>query len=424
MNEWLPEHWKTKQLSQIAEVVSGGTPSRDIEEYWVPAEVVWVTPTDITKDDKRILKTSKEKISMKGLKNSSARLLPKGTILMTSRATLGEMKLSLIECSTNQGFKSLIPKKGTHHWFLYYQMLRMKLAYEALGTGSTFLEVNKKDTDSFEVLFPPYNQQQKIAKVLSRVDKLIEKTQNLIDKYTSIKLGIMADLFTRGIDLKTGQLRPSVKDAPELYQQTELGLIPKEWGLINLGDICKKITDGSHQSVKTTLNGEVPFLFVSSVRNGRIMWDKTALISKEDYAVISKGREPKKGDVLYTAVGSYGHAAYVHKDLEFSFQRHIAYIKPDCSYLNSKYLVELLNCQIMKVWADRVALGNAQKTVTLGELSKYPILLPKLSEQKKIINKLIAINGLIDLEFACLNKNKKTKRGLMQDLLTGKVKVN
>lgn len=432
MSDRLPSSWSLKPLSDVAYVISGGTPSRDVPEFWNPAEIEWVTPTDITRGKSRTLISAKEKISRKGLSSSSAKLLPVNTVLMTSRATLGEMKVSGIECCTNQGFKSLIPKQNMDVWFLYYQMMRKKPEYEALGIGSTFLEVNKKDTDAFEIECPPFEQQQKIAKILSTVDNLIEKTQTLIDKYTAIKQGMMADLFTRGIDMTTGdtpnskggKLRPSAEDAPELYKQTELGWAPKEWAVVALGEICHKVTDGSHQAVQTTEDGSVPFLFVSSIRNGRILWNKTALITREDYAIISKGREPKKGDVLYTAVGSYGYAACVDEDADFSFQRHIAYIKPDSNSIDSTFLTELLNSEVMKRWADRVALGNAQKTVTLGELSKYPVLLPDLEEQDAMIKKLSSLNRSIELEAKTLEKYNKTKIGLMQDLLTGKVRVN
>jgi len=199
--------------------------------------------------------------------------------------------------------------------------------------------------------------------------------------------------------------------------------VPKDWAIVQLRNICHKITDGSHQSVKTTEDGDVPFLFVSSVRNGQILWDKTALITNDDYAILSKGREPKKGDVLYTAVGSYGHAAGVDEDVKFAFQRHIAYIKPDNLKIKSSFLTELLNFDMLKRWADKVALGNAQKTVTLGELSKYPVILPTLAEQKTMLGNLSSISNTIELEAETLLKQEKIKKGLMQDLLTGKVSV-
>jgi type I restriction enzyme S subunit len=318
-----------------------------------------------------------------------------------------------------------IPNDGVDPKWLYYCLdsFDLKKLNEATGVPS----ISRDYLYRIKFCTPAYAQQQKIAKILSTVDNLIEKTQSLIDKYTAVKQGMMADLFTSGIDLTPGdnygQLRPSVTEAPELYQQTELGWVPKDWDVIELGKICHKITDGSHQSVKTTEDGDVPFLFVSSIRNGQVLWDKTALITKDDYAIISKGREPKKGDVLYTAVGSYGYAACVDEDAEFSFQRHIAYIKPDGALINSFFLTELLNFGVMKCWADKVALGNAQKTVTLGELAKYPIILPTYAEQEVITNNIEKINDTINTETKTISKYKNVKKGLMQDLLTGKVRV-
>lgn len=317
--------------------------------------------------------------------------------------------------------------------YLFYLVSSDEFLNEVLidSAGGAQPNISSYDIERIEFYRPPLPQQQKIAKILTTVDNLIEQTQALIDKYTTIKQGMMADLFTRGIDLSGtpetnpnhGQLRPSFEEAPELYKDTELGWVPKEWEAQTLRDISHKVTDGSHQSVQTSEDGDVAFLFVSCIRNGKILWDKAALISRDDYSVISKGREPKKGDILYTAVGSYGHAACVENDTDFTFQRHIAYIKPDANIVLSEFLTELLNFESIRRWADRVALGNAQKTVTLGELAKFPITLPTLAEQGALMNCLQQTNSLIDQNARLKQKYCAAKKGLMQDLLTGKVQV-
>lgn len=313
--------------------------------------------------------------------------------------------------------------------FVFYSLQHKNII--SFIKGGTRSKLNQSELKDISFWKAPLSQQQKIAKILTTVDNLIEQTQALIDKYTAIKQGMMADLFTRGIDLSGtpetnpnhGQLRPSFEKAPELYKETELGWVPRGWEVKKLGDISHRVTDGSHQSVQTSEDGDVAFLFVSCIRNGKILWDKAALISRGDYSVISKGREPKKGDILYTAVGSYGHAACVEEDIDFTFQRHIAYIKPDTNIILSELLAELLNFEPIRRWADSVALGNAQKTVTLGELTKFPIVLPTLIEQSVLMNCLQQANAIIDQNTKLKQKYGDSKKGLMQDLLTGKVQV-
>ena len=147
---------------------------------------------------------------------------------MTSRATLGEIRIAEREVCTNQGFKSLIPKDGVHTEFLYYQMLHNKDRYAMLGTGSTFLEVNKKDTENFEIFIPNPQTQHHVAEILSTIDEAIEQTEALIAKTQQIKAGMMHDLFTRGVT-PDGHLRPPHEEAPQLYKESPLGWLPKEW---------------------------------------------------------------------------------------------------------------------------------------------------------------------------------------------------
>ncbi len=432
MNNILPSDWSIKKLSEIADVVSGGTPSRDATEFWSPAEIDWVTPTDITRGNSRVLKLAKEKISKKGLSNSSAKILPINTILMTSRATLGEMKVSGIECCTNQGFKSLIPKTNTDIWFLYYQMKRKKAAYEVLGIGSTFLEVNKKDTDNFEIEFPPYEQQQKISKILSTADNLIENTQNLIDKYASVKQGMMADLFTRGTDLSGtpeinknyGQLRPSVTESPELYQETELGWVPKDWNYTVLGSFINKYLYGPRFDAEFYNDGGnvKTIRGTDFTKKGEILYDQAPVadipLSKIRHHIL------KSGDLVMITTADCGLTA-VFEEQSYNFIPSAYAVKLN---LNNGALPYFIKVYMQTFFAEQ----QVNKYVRQGTLGNLPgsdilnflIAMPPICEQKKIINKLQAVDKLIEEETAYLEKLKLQKKGLMQDLLTGKVRVN
>jgi len=141
MSDPLPTGWKLEPLRRLAQVVSGGTPSRYVPEFWEGGNIPWATPTDITSTNGRFLHETREHITELGLRSCSAKKMPPGTLLMTSRATLGEVRIALGEVCTNQGFKSLIPFKGIDGHFLYYQIGLNKERYKGFGIGSTFLEV-------------------------------------------------------------------------------------------------------------------------------------------------------------------------------------------------------------------------------------------------------------------------------------------
>ena len=420
----IPYSWRIKPLSAICNVVSGGTPSRDVPEYWEPREIAWVTPTDITGNDQRLLLNSKEKISQKGFTNSSAKLLPANTVLMTSRATLGEMKISGIECCTNQGFKSLVPKDNIDPWFLYYQMKRKKPEYERLGIGSTFLEVNKKDTDTFLVEVPDYSTQKKIAKILTTIDQLIEKTQALIDKHTAIKQGMMSDLFTRGIDPTTGQLRPPVEQAPQLYKETELGWVPREWEVKMLRNVAVKIQDGTHFSPQTS-EGDYLYLTSKNIRFGYLELENIERISESEHNSIYARCDVKYGDLLLTKDGANtGNAALNMINEPFSMLSSVAFIRTDGKLAHVDFLLHyLLSLEGQKRLKELMS-GNAIPRLTLTKINSFKVFQPVGNEQRLIADRLNSTKERVDKEKCYLEKLKEMKKGLMQDLLTGSVEVS
>ncbi len=305
--------------------------------------------------------------------------------------------------------------------FLHYRVNRDDY-WPRSGSAQPFIKPS--DIRLCWVALPPVPQQAAIAKVLDTLDTAIHETEAIIAKLKAVKQGLLHDLLTRGIDAN-GELRPPQAEAPHLYKPSPLGWIPKEWEAPRLIAVSTRITDGTHQSVKTVADsrGEVPFLFVSCVRDGEIAWDKAASITKRDYVRISKGREPRPGMVLYTAVGSYGQAAEVGDKREFAFQRHIACIYPDATQVVAGFMPVVLNWEPMRRYADRVALGNAQKTITLGELSLYPFVCPTRAEQEEIVRRLGIMQGKLAAELQLMEKLQLQKEGLMDDLLTGRVRV-
>ena len=305
-----------------------------------------------------------------------------------------------------------------YHWL---QSEELRLRAKAMMTGSAGQQrVPTEFFEHFKVPFLPLVEQHRIAEILDTLDIQIQETERLIDKLKQQKIGILHGLLTRGID-EYGELRDPVAH-PEQFKDSVLGRIPREWEIDELSSVCNRITDGCHQSVITSQDG-VPFLFVSCIRDGQIRWDQAANVTKDVYRQISKGREPRVGLILYTVVGSYGHAALVEDERLFSFQRHIAYILPNVARVIPRFLVGWLNSYMCRSYADTVALGNAQKTVTLGQLVHFPVPSPTLTEQHRIAIALQDHDTLTHTEETHLSKLKQIKKGLMHDLLTGRVRV-
>lgn len=198
----IPVEWGIEKINDVAQIVSGGTPSKNQDKYWQKGNIAWATPTDITSNNNKYIYKTNSYITEEGLKKSSANLLPPGSILMTSRATIGARCINKVPMTTNQGFKSLICKKNLHNQYLYYLIDTLIKKLVHLSGGSTFLEVSKKDISNLRIPLPSLNEQKKIASILSEVDERIEMYKTKKEKLKELKKGLMQKLLTGKIRVK------------------------------------------------------------------------------------------------------------------------------------------------------------------------------------------------------------------------------
>lgn len=194
------EEWSKQQLGDICNIVNGGTPSTSIAEFW-NGKILWCTPTDITSCSTKYIYTTESKITESGLKASSATLLPKGALLLCSRATIGEVRIAGNTICTNQGFKSLVVHQNISNEWLYYMVHVLKPNMLEKAIGSTFLEISKKDLAELDIIVPEFTEQKAIAQVLSDMDSEIEQLEKKLSKYQQIKQGMMQELLTGRIRL-------------------------------------------------------------------------------------------------------------------------------------------------------------------------------------------------------------------------------
>lgn len=214
--------WKSKFINDLASVVGGGTPDTSVKSFW-DGNIQWFTPSEIGKN--KYVDSSLRTITEEGLNNSSAKLLPPHTILLSSRATVGECSLSLKECATNQGFQSLIAQSCDTN-FLYYLIQTKKKDLIRKACGSTFLEISANEVRKIQVKIPYDNEQKKIADFLSLIDERIFTQNKIIEDLKKLKSAICEKLFSSPKD-KQPQIR--------LY-----GFFG-DWHFVRLSDICHRI---------------------------------------------------------------------------------------------------------------------------------------------------------------------------------------
>ena len=183
--------WVTKSINDLAVVIGGGTPDTTVKSYW-DGEIQWFTPSEIGKN--KYVDSSLRTITEVGLNNSSAKLLPPNTILLSSRATIGECSLSLRECATNQGFQCLVSKKCNVD-FLYYLIQTKKKDLIRKSCGSTFLEISANEVRKIQVSVPSDVEQQKIAELLSLIDERIATQNKIIEDLKKLKSAISLNVL-------------------------------------------------------------------------------------------------------------------------------------------------------------------------------------------------------------------------------------
>ncbi len=200
------EKWQLKRLEEIGDIYSGSTPSTTKSSFW-NGDIIWVTPNDLSQLNTPYLKTSGKKITLEGLKSCSAHILPSGSIILSSRAPIGYIAISTVEFCTNQGCKSFNLKEQYNSEFVYYNLNFNINKIKSLGEGTTFAEISKTALGKVEILFlENKEEQEKIAAVLSTIDRAIAQTEAIIAKQQRIKTGLMQDLLTKGVD-ENGNIR-------------------------------------------------------------------------------------------------------------------------------------------------------------------------------------------------------------------------
>lgn len=405
----IPNEWEILQLKKLGEIYSGGTPNTNEPNYW-NGNILWCTPSDITKLKTRFIGDTNQRITPLGLKNSSATLLPPGSILVCTRATIGNAAITIKETSTNQGFKNIKPIKGINVDWLFYYITLNKHRFVQLGVGSTFLEVSKKDFENFKIIVPTLPEQQKIAEVLSTWDKAIEKQSQLIEKLELRKKGLMQQLLTGKKRLSgfNGEWeKEKLGDIVQLFKSNTLSrerLGYSEGTILNIhyGDILIK-----YPTILDVSKNEIPFIldttdFTSKdyINNGDVIMADTA----EDGSV---GKVCEIINVGERKIVAGLHTIFIHPTIKFA-PMFLGY------YLNSdEYHKQILSImQGIKVYS-----------ITKDALKKTYIKTPCIKEQYAIAEVLLSCDEEINLATKELELLQQQKKGLMQILLTGKKRL-
>ena len=387
----IPQEWEVRPLNYLGAICSGGTPDTEVAEYW-NGDIAWCTPSDITKLDTKYIESTEVKITAKGLKESSATLLPPRSIVVCTRATIGTAAICNTEIATNQGFKNIIPNEKTNPEWLYYIIIYSKPRLVRLGCGSTFLEVSKKDFSRFKIVVPPLAEQQKIAEVLGVWDKAIEKQARLIEKLALRKRALMQRLLSAKLRL------PGFSEPWKTHKLQELFTERNE-----------------------TNRTDLPLLSITGDRGVILQTESEKRDTSNDDK--SKYKRIAKGDIGYNTMRMWqGRSAL--SGLEGIVSPAYTIVVPNTDV--DGYYMSVLFKQprlIYDFWTHSQGLVGDTLNCKYRDFGQVHICCPPLAEQKAITEVLTAADREIELAKEKLERLRRQKRGLMQQLLTGKKRV-
>ncbi|RXW80853.1 restriction endonuclease subunit S [Enterococcus faecium] len=386
------EAWEQRKLSDVASIVGGGTPSTSNPEYW-DGDIDWYAPAEI--GDQIYVNKSLKTITELGQQKSSAKILPIGTVLFTSRAGIGNTAILAKEGTTNQGFQSIVPHENKlDSYFIFSRTHELKRYGEVTGAGSTFAEVSGKQMAKMPILIPYIDEQRKIGAFFGQIDEAIALHQRKLDLLKETKKGFLQKMFPKN-GAKVPEIRfPGFTDD---WEQRRL----KQLGEIQTGN-----TPPTNDTENYNKNG---IMWVTPTDINNLVISDTAKKLSEIGRL--KARIAMKGSILVTCIASIGKNTLALSDVGFNQQ--INALTPNKEF-DSYFLLSQSGkwSEKMKILAGRGTMQIVNKT----DFSNITTYVPKYREQVKIGHFFKQLDDTIALHQRKLDLLKETKKGFLQKM--------
>lgn len=377
MTPVIPVGPEARRLRLLFEAKSGATPSSGVEEYW-DGDINWVTPEDLGKLGGRYVRETRRRITEEGYKNSAVSLAIPGSIVLSKRAPIGQTAILAEPSTCNQGCFLLTSVDGIDERFYYYALIHLRPALEALGRGSTFMELSADDLRSVPMPFPNQVDQQLIADYLdgetARIDGLLAEKERMLALLEEKRAALISRVVTRGLD-------PDVAFKPSGLEW--LDEIPAHWDTCQLKRTWASSDYGLSESIRD--EGDIAVLRMSCIVDGRVDVSKSGMIAEVDGHLLLR-----RNDLLFNRTNSLDQIAKVglvdfDPDEPLTFASYLVRIRTN-HRATPQYLVALLNSSLFLEFARKnaiPAIGQANLSPTrYGELH---IPLPPKAEQEEIV---------------------------------------
>ncbi len=415
----VPLDWDRSPLGERVRVVGGGTPDRSEPRFWSGGTIPWVTPTDLTLLARKWIDTSTEKITDAGARGSNARLLPRGTVVFTTRGTIGTLGLAAVPLTSNQSCENLIPRAGLDAEYLYYLLGLLKPAFLRLGAGTTFQSVTRSDIRAVGCAIPKQESEQRaIARILDLVEELQGHAERAIGRFAALRRGVLAEFLAEGLGpVGTLSSRSRARHT--------------DWRVESARGLLQGDPKNGLSPVASSQPPGVPTFSIAAVRDGRIdlsgghlkfvqISESTAsdyLIDKGDILIV-------RGNANPDLVGRCGVVdehpdGCIYPDIlkRVRFRERDDGLTPEFGALVWNHAV---------VHNQLVALAkstNGTLKINSQDVKNVWLPVPPKPEQDRVVAAVQAVRRAEDIARRRVEIIGRLKRGLASDLLTGRMRL-
>ena len=409
MHGSVPDGWRLVRLDEVAAVISGGTPPRGDADCW-NGNIPWLTPSEVTRLSGRTVYSTDESITETGAKRAGLTVLPPGSVVLTTRATIGAVARVAAPLTTNQGFQNLVPHEDVDAAWLFYAAECSRSELRRLSGGSTFKEVSRTSIRGLGVLLPPLPEQRAIAAVLDAIDDTIERTEAVIAATKELRRALLNELLTRGVP----GWHSEWKDVPGI------GMVPASWEVVRLGDVAE-VMGGSTPSRANSeyWGGSVPWAIPSELTELKSRYLTATRESITDAGMKSAGLIAiPTGSILLTSRATIGVTAINTMPVVTNQGFQNLVVKNGIDSLWLYYGVSAMRREL-----ERRAAGSTFLEVSRDSVRTLPILLPPLAEQRAIAAILDAIDDTIERRREERDGLQLLKASAADALLAGRLRV-
>ena len=394
----MSDEWVETTLGEIAQITGGGTPSTKLPEFW-GGDVVWLTPTEVVAADGQVISDSARTITTEGLDRSSAKLLPKGTVLLTSRASVGFVAIAGRELATNQGFQSLVPTGSVLSGFLMCWIQANREEFTRRASGSTFPEVSGKKVATIPITLPPLAVQRRIVDLMAHLDNHLANLR-------------------------------AERDAAEqllVSQRDECLAVKDGWGTSLLSDVTTKIGSGAtpRGGASAYIEAGISLIRSQNVRDLRFDWEGLAHISGEQASRLD-GVTVESNDLLLNITGASVNRLCMVPDevLPARVNQHVAIIRVKPDLVSPHFLAHLLRRSDIKARLAAISDGGTtREAITKAQIENFMIEIPTLDVQVDLADVLDAQVELLEALSRELRRVEDLRSAVLNVALSGSLHV-